>query len=261
MGDIKIKVTEITIPNDFKIYYKAGITPYPFDSGYTDYGEIFLGGTTTIDLIGDFAYGEEYWIMGKELNYPERWMVKNIKINATIIYASFMATSPTPTPTITVSPTIYITPTRTKTPTVTPTRSITPTPSGSFITSPSRTPSITRTPSKTPSKTPTPTRTPSRQGMPVMITNLNAAYAITAVSINLIPVTDAAFPVTGGVQVVGSTLHMGPGTLVEIWLSNVSYGEHIEVNGVCTATNFQDYMTFSTDTTSGVMIYYGAGLC
>ena len=86
MGDIKIKITDITIPNDFNIFYKAGSTPYPFDSGYTNYGIIFSGGTETVDLIGDFIYGEEYWIMGKEVLYPERWMVKNILINDAIAY-------------------------------------------------------------------------------------------------------------------------------------------------------------------------------
>ena len=262
MGDIKIKITEITIPNDFEIYYKAGNTPYPFDSGYTDYGPIFLGGTTTIDLIGDFAYGEEYWIMGKEVAYPERWMVKNITINDAIIYASFMATSPTPTPTISVSPTIYITPTRTRTPSVTPTKSIASTPSVTPILSPSITPTITRTPTKTPTKTPPPSVSPSRHGMPVMITNLNAAYGITAVSINGVSVTDAVYPVTSGIQSVGSTLQLGLSMLVEIWLSNVSYGEHIDVDGACIATIYQNYITFpGVDTTGGVTIYYGAGLC
>ena len=264
MGDIKIKITEITIPNDFEIYYKAGNTPYPFDSGYTDYGPIFLGGTTTIDLIGDFAYGEEYWIMGKEVAHPERWMVKNITINDAIIYASFMATSPTPTPTISVSPTIYITPTRTRTPSVTPTKSIASTPSVTPILSPSITPTITKTPSRTPSRTPSITPSTSRNGMMVMITNLDAAYAIIGVSINGVPVTDANYPITGGMQSVGSTLELDVARDVVITLSNVSYGEHIEVSPgqYCTSTVYQDYITFGNiDTRNGVIIYYGAGLC
>ena len=53
----------------------------PIVDGFTDYGPIFTGGTSTIDLIGDFVYGQVYWIKAKEINYPERWMVKNIKIN------------------------------------------------------------------------------------------------------------------------------------------------------------------------------------
>ena len=151
MGDIKIKVTEITVPNDFKIYYKAGNTPYPFDIGYTDYGQIFSGGTTTIDLIGDFAFGTEYWIMAKEFLYPERWMVKNILINAEVVYAQFMVGSPTPTPT--PSATKGVTPSRTPSVSITP--SVTPT-----IVS-SRTPTPTRTHSITPTRTLTPSRTPS----------------------------------------------------------------------------------------------------
>jgi hypothetical protein len=146
MGDIKIKITDITIPNDFNIFYKAGITPYPFDSGYTEYNGItYSGGTTTIDLIGDFNYDEEYWIMGKEVDYPERWMVKNILINDGIIYQAFLPT-PSPTPTITLTPTITqsititpsITPSVTPTLTVTLTPTLTPSPSpvGNFILDP-----------------------------------------------------------------------------------------------------------------------------
>lgn len=154
MGNIKIKITEITIPNDFRISYKAGASPYPFDIGYTDYDVIFSGGTTTVDLIGDFNYGEEYWIMGKEVLYPERWMVKNILINDAIAYQLFLQITPTPTPTITTS----ITSTPSITPTRTPLRSPSPTRTPSVTLS--VTPSLTLTPSLTPSMTPSVTPSP-----------------------------------------------------------------------------------------------------
>jgi len=94
MGDIKIKVTEITIPNNFKILYKAGITPYPFNgvtwtlyTGVTGNTE-YIGGTETIDMIGNFDYDEQYWIKAEEVSYPGRWMIKNILINNEIAYQS-----------------------------------------------------------------------------------------------------------------------------------------------------------------------------
>jgi hypothetical protein len=215
MGEIKIQITELTIPNDFKIYYKAGadvmvglssgINPYPMSNddpivdGFTDYGPIFTGGTSTIDLIGDFVYGQVYWIKAKEINYPERWMVKNIKINDGVIYQSFLNITPTPTPTKSVTPTPIssITPSRTPLRTPTVTQSITPT--SSFVPSPSKTPSRTPTKSRTPSISITPSRTPTPSptifGYGVTIYNCNGSLCSS--SIGYAPIQTTVFLTVG----------------------------------------------------------------
>ena len=73
--------------------------------------------------------------------------------------------SPSPTPTITSTPTTTptITPTKTTTPTVTPTTTSTPTPTPTLTPglSPSPTPTLTTTPTITPTKTSSPTPTPT----------------------------------------------------------------------------------------------------
>jgi hypothetical protein len=170
MGNIRIKITEITIPNDFRIYYKAGtdvvgfppgINPYPLNSGYTDYGQIFTGGTTTIDLIGDFVYGQVYWIMGQEIEYPERWMVKNILINDEIAYRLGAPPTPSMSITPTVTPSLSISATPSVTPTVTPSLSISATisPSLSISATPSPSLSISATPTITPTISPSTSQT------------------------------------------------------------------------------------------------------
>jgi len=271
MGDIKIKITEITIPNDFRIYYKVGtdvvglspgINPYPLDNGYTDYGVVYSGGTETIDLIGDFNYGTQYWIMGKEIDYPERWMVKNILINDSIAYESFVVITPTPTPTVTPSLSISRTPLPTKSVSKTVTPSKTPFATPSITQTPSKTPSKTVTPSKTPSKTPTPSVTPSTPGQPVMITNFRGVYDIIGVSINGVNVTDVTYPIPAGVQDTGLTTQLGASKTVVVTLSGISNGEHIEVDGVCDATINETYKTFiNVNTTNGVVIDYWDGPC
>jgi hypothetical protein len=52
--------------------------------------------------------------------------------------------------------------------------------------------------------------------------------------------------------------------VIDVYLSDISNGEHIEVNTICTATygGPSVYLTFSPiDTTNGVVIDYWAGLC
>lgn len=260
MGNIKIKVTEITIPNNFRILYKSGSTPYPFDTGYTDYGDVFSGGTETIDLIGDFNYGEQYWIMGEEVAHKERWMVKNIVINSSIMYQSFLDITPTTTPSISVS----------KTPPPSKSLSRTPSPSISLTPTimPSKTPSKTPTPttSKTPYPTRTPSRTPSRNGMMVDVTNTNGIYNIIGVSVNGIAVTDISYPVSSGQQKVGSTLQYGTNYPVIVTLSGPSIGERIRIlesppPNDCLETLYESYKTFYFDTSLGMTIYYENASC
>ena len=73
------------------------------------------------------------------------------------------AISPTPTPTITFTPTITLTPTITPTPTQTLTPTITPTPTNTLTPTPTYTPTATFTPipTKTPTQSPTLTPTPT----------------------------------------------------------------------------------------------------
>jgi hypothetical protein len=68
-----------------------------------------------------------------------------------------VCSTPTPTPTNTITPTI--TPTATETPNITPTETVTPTPS--ITETPTQTPTITPTESETPTPTPTESETPT----------------------------------------------------------------------------------------------------
>lgn len=152
MGYISVKILNIEVPNDFRVYIKPDSgdnKPYPIDSssgGWTVYGPSagYSGGTTEIWLYGineeytyDFQYGTTYWIKIEEIDYPERYVIKNIRIFDAIAYQG--GPIPTVTPTVTRTPSGPIPSiTRTSSPTPTPpvTRSITPT--------------VTKTPSVTP---------------------------------------------------------------------------------------------------------------
>lgn len=154
MGYINIKLTSIEIPNSFRILYKAddgSKSPYLSVGSWTDYGllvgqpsGIYSGGTSEIMLSGqtincnscpDFQYGTMYWIKLEEVDYPERYVIKNIRINDSIAYPF----APTPTPSISISPSI----TPSLTPTPTPTPEITATPSVTITPSPTITPTPT----------------------------------------------------------------------------------------------------------------------
>jgi hypothetical protein len=161
MGYINIKITDIQIPNDFRVYVKPDdpndgyIKPYPIvGTTWTNYGilagmPIYSGGTTEIWLSGstfDFQYGTTYWIRLEESNYPERYVIKNIRIFDAVAYEGIIPISPSATVAVSMSPTPSITRT------ATPTRSTTPTPTPSLIpVTPSMTPSIGSYPSPSPS--------------------------------------------------------------------------------------------------------------
>ena len=162
MGNISIKITDIQIPNYFRVYYKADNgsgMPYPItDDTWTDYGllvgtPIYSVGTTSIMLSGttvDFQYSTTYWIKLEEVDYPDRYDIKNIRINDQIAYQSVIPL-PSPSPSVTPSPS-YIPSSPSPTP------SISVTPSTSFMSpSPSVTPS---TSFMSPSPSPTPSTSP-----------------------------------------------------------------------------------------------------
>lgn len=151
MGYISVKILNIQIPNDFRVYVKPDggeSKPHPIDSasgGWESYGTTagYSGGTTEIWIYGtgtgytyDFEYGTTYWIKLEEIDYPERYVIKNIRIFDAIAYGEL---APSATPSVTITPSRPISSvTRTATPTPTPpvTRSITPT--------------VTKTPTVTP---------------------------------------------------------------------------------------------------------------
>lgn len=165
MGYIHIKLSNIEIPNSFRVLCKAdggSNSPYPISGAtWTDYGQTYSGGTTEIMLSGnsgvyDFQYSTTYWVKLEEIDYPERYVIKNIRINGINAYP--FASQPAPS----ISPTRSVTPTR-------PVASVSRTPSATASVTPSL--SVTSTPgisvSPTPSRsigssvTPTATRTPS----------------------------------------------------------------------------------------------------
>lgn len=174
MGYINIKITDIQIPNEFLVYYKeddGSSKPYPINgNSWIDYGAlvsvstpIFTGGTTTIMLSGstitnpdlpDFQYGTTYWIKLQEYQYPDRYVIKNIRIFDSIAYEGGVPV----TPSVSVSPQVSVTPSITRT--VTPTRTIpvTPTPTRTMSITPSPTPSLSISSSIGASQTPSPSR-------------------------------------------------------------------------------------------------------
>ena len=99
--------------------------------------------------------------------------------------SSPVALTPTPTITITpsITPTITVTPTVTRTPTVTPTISITPTITPTITTtsglSPTLTPTVTPTISLTPSLTPTQTLTPTISITPSVTPTITITFSVT----------------------------------------------------------------------------------
>jgi len=182
MGYINIKITDIEIPNNFLVYYKqddGSGKPYPINgTSWVNYGAlvsvsipIFTGGTTTIMLSGstianpdlpNFQYGKTYWVKLQEYDYPDRYVIKNIRIFDSV---AFGGVEPLPTPTLSPLATRSVTPsiTRTTTPSLSisatpsmtrtplPTPSITPSISVSSSTGAVPSPSMTKTPSITPS--------------------------------------------------------------------------------------------------------------
>lgn len=112
-----------------------------------------FGGTSICERMGEMMYDSlangTYMIRARALGVSgvySNWDIRTFIIDR----------PPTPTPTITNTPTITSTPTLTPTPTTTYTPTITPTPTSSFT--PSRTPTVTNTPTHTltPTVTPTP---------------------------------------------------------------------------------------------------------
>lgn len=282
MGYINIKLTSIEIPNSFRILYKSddgSNSPYPISGGsWMDYGllvgqpsGIYAGGTTEIMLSGqtidcgscpDFGYGTMYWIKLEEVDYPERYVIKNIKINSSIAYPF----APTPTPSISVSAsaTPTITPTPTPTPDITTTPSVTITP----------TVTITRSPII---PTPTPTITPT--GGDIVITvnnNVGDENSIVDVTINGTSISSSmspAFPYYPGDNGVGLSPH-GAGTYsVAIYLNGInstdkfimlydSFGNPHCINILAGTTPMWITFTNIPITTAGIVIsLYNSGLC
>ncbi len=100
------------------------------------------------------------------------------------------------TPTITRTPTTTLTPTITLTPSITPTASITFTPSNTFTATATFTPSNTPTPTMTftPSNTPTTTLTPSITPTPTATATLQPGTPVIELSVSCLPVAPGTTP-------------------------------------------------------------------
>ncbi len=159
MGYISVNITNIDIPNSFKVYVKPDgghSKPYPIlGDTWVDYGvlvgvPIYPAGTTEIWMSGstyDFQYGTTYWVKLVEFDYPERYVIRNIRIFDAAAFGITPFVSPTRTPSNTITPSVSRTPsiTRSTTISITPTRSLSASPPA--VPSISRTPSISITPS------------------------------------------------------------------------------------------------------------------
>ena len=86
MGQLKINVTNIQSKNPFTVSYKLGRSAYPLDSGYTQYNGTYSGGTTTVEIIGNFSFGETYWIKISDTIYTDRYIIENIYLNNQVAY-------------------------------------------------------------------------------------------------------------------------------------------------------------------------------
>jgi len=105
MGQLKINVTNIQSTNPFTVSYKMGSSPYPLDSGYTSYNGVYSGGTSEVDITGNFNFGEEYWIKISDTIYTDRYIIQNILLNNSIAYQACLYPTLTPSPTPTPTPT------------------------------------------------------------------------------------------------------------------------------------------------------------
>lgn len=154
MGVI-IEIKNIVSPNNFKLFYKEGRTPGSVSEQEsptwgTQYGEIYMGGTTSINVEVDNPYGKQYWFKMLDI-VTNSYIIENIYIHELDFYTKCFTPTPTITPTFTptltptFTPTVTIvadctfnggsasqtfntpTPTPTLTPTITPTFTLTPT--------------------------------------------------------------------------------------------------------------------------------------
>ena len=154
MGVI-IEIKNIVSPNNFKLFYQEGRTPGSVSEQESptwgsQYGEIYMGGTTSINVEVDNPYGKQYWFKMLDI-VTNSYIIENIYIHELDFYTKCF----TPTPTIT--PTFTPTLTPTLTPTFTPTITIVAdcTFSGGSALQTNETP--TPTPTLTPTYTITPT--------------------------------------------------------------------------------------------------------
>lgn len=163
MGQIRVILTGITSPNDFRVYYKrddTGHGPYPITGATWIYYTGCTGGTTVVRIdenIVTFENDYVYWIKLEEVNNPKRYLIKNIKIHGDRFCPDILVT-PTVTPTISLTPSI--TPSISLTPSTTPSivvdvsPSVTPTRTASRSVTPSMTSTMSLTPTQTPSVSP-----------------------------------------------------------------------------------------------------------
>ncbi len=170
MGYISVNITNIEIPNSFKVYVKpdGGYSkPYPIlGDTWVDYGvlvgvPIYPAGTTEIWMSGstyDFQYGTTYWVKLVEFDYPERYVIRNIRIFDAKIFGVIPSVSPSRSPSHTITPSVSRTPSPMPSITRTPFHTITPSaspPAASSSPSSTRTPNISLLNTRTPSITPT----------------------------------------------------------------------------------------------------------
>jgi hypothetical protein len=79
MGNLKIRIKNITCAHGFKVSYKVGTTPYPLDTGYTDYNT-YTNGTTTIIFDANLQFDTQYWVKITDTT-TNRYIIENIYMN------------------------------------------------------------------------------------------------------------------------------------------------------------------------------------
>lgn len=174
-----IRLHDIASPNQFKVYYKQGISPYPMNSGYSLYGT-FSAGTTTVNVSGiTINFNSNYWFKIEDQT-TGRYIIENIETNDPIAY---MDCCPQPVSLGAVCyhscypPTINsISCTGLADPTPTPTSTPTPTPTATGLPPSTATPTPTPTATlvaATATPTPTPTATPSFSSFTIYVDTSN----------------------------------------------------------------------------------------
>lgn len=167
---LNVRLYNIVSDGPYTLRYKTGTSPYPETTDLTF--TLFNTGLTSNEVtFSGLSFNTQYWVKMTD-ETTGRYIIKNIYTHDTNAYpcyntmcfdvdanctGSYFDTTPTPTPTVTRTPSVTKTPTPTPTKTITPTPTKTPTHTPTNTVTPTRTPTMTKTPTPTPTKTPTPT--------------------------------------------------------------------------------------------------------
>lgn len=91
---LTIRLYGIVSPHDFTVAIKSGSTPYPLSSGYVNYGGIYSGGTTQIEITGStFSFNTQYWVKITDV-VTKRYIIENIFVNNQVAYVDCMCDAP-----------------------------------------------------------------------------------------------------------------------------------------------------------------------